>query len=342
MEKSPDAFRTISEVSEFLETPAHVLRFWESRFPQIKPVKRAGGRRYYRPADVALLQGIKRLLHEDGMTIRGVQKILREQGVKHVSGIADDTSAEEDDAALAEALAASMGPADDTPLPTREEAEAAQIIALQSALRKNEEEALTARMERSGEDNITSFPLPLRTDPAPTPSPRPVSRRPASLDDGVEDLFTRFAASRAEEDQGNDARSLAMSDSIVADSDVEEEAPMALWAEPEPEEALIQSLAEHAEAESEEDVVSDDPGVDIGAEPADDSVDEEISNQQVQPSAQVFVRAVERVSATLDFPISDLRKVNPRALSDDDRRELAELMAQALEIRMALSAPPRG
>lgn len=89
MDKSPDAFRTISEVAEYLETPAHVLRFWESRFPQIKPVKRAGGRRYYRPADVALLSGIKRLLHDDGMTIRGVQKILREQGIRHVAGLAD-------------------------------------------------------------------------------------------------------------------------------------------------------------------------------------------------------------------------------------------------------------
>ena len=87
MEKSPDAFRTISEVADHLETPAHVLRFWESRFPQIKPVKRAGGRRYYRPSDVALLTGIKHLLHDEGMTIRGVQKILREQGVRHVAGI---------------------------------------------------------------------------------------------------------------------------------------------------------------------------------------------------------------------------------------------------------------
>lgn len=86
MDKSPDAFRTISEVAEHLDTPAHVLRFWESRFPQIRPVKRAGGRRYYRPSDVALLIGIKRLLHDEGMTIRGVQKILREQGVRHVSG----------------------------------------------------------------------------------------------------------------------------------------------------------------------------------------------------------------------------------------------------------------
>jgi len=91
MDKSPDAFRTISEVADTLDTPAHVLRFWESRFPQIKPVKRAGGRRYYRPADIALLTGIKRLLHDEGLTIRGVQKILRDQGVRHVAGLTDDS-----------------------------------------------------------------------------------------------------------------------------------------------------------------------------------------------------------------------------------------------------------
>lgn len=85
--KSPDAFRTISEVADWLNTPAHVLRFWESKFSQVKPVKRAGGRRYYRPADMALLGGIKKLLHDDGMTIKGVQKILREQGIKHVSAL---------------------------------------------------------------------------------------------------------------------------------------------------------------------------------------------------------------------------------------------------------------
>jgi DNA-binding transcriptional MerR regulator len=91
MDKSPDAFRTISEVAEHLDTPAHVLRFWESRFPQIKPVKRAGGRRYYRPSDVALLSGIKRLLHDEGLTIRGVQKILRDHGVRQVAGLTDDS-----------------------------------------------------------------------------------------------------------------------------------------------------------------------------------------------------------------------------------------------------------
>jgi resuscitation-promoting factor RpfA len=103
MEKSPDAFRTISEVAEVLDTPAHVLRFWESRFPQIKPVKRAGGRRYYRPSDIALLEGIKRLLHSEGMTIRGVQKVLREQGVRHVAGLSEEPS--EEQVALEVALA---------------------------------------------------------------------------------------------------------------------------------------------------------------------------------------------------------------------------------------------
>lgn len=88
MPKSRDAFRTISEVAEWLDTPAHVLRFWESKFSQVKPVKRAGGRRYYRPADMELLGGIKRLLHDDGMTIKGVQKVLREQGVRHVAALA--------------------------------------------------------------------------------------------------------------------------------------------------------------------------------------------------------------------------------------------------------------
>lgn len=98
MSKSPDAFRTISEVAEWLGIQAHVLRFWESKFSQVKPVKRAGGRRYYRPADMLLLGGIKRLLHDDGLTIKGVQKILREQGVAHVSELSqglDETAVAE-------------------------------------------------------------------------------------------------------------------------------------------------------------------------------------------------------------------------------------------------------
>jgi DNA-binding transcriptional MerR regulator len=85
VEKSPEAFRTISEVAIELDVPQHVLRFWESRFTQIKPVKRAGGRRYYRPEDVDLLRGIRALLYSDGLTIRGVQKVLKDRGMRHVA-----------------------------------------------------------------------------------------------------------------------------------------------------------------------------------------------------------------------------------------------------------------
>ncbi|MEM7731823.1 MAG: MerR family transcriptional regulator [Pseudomonadota bacterium] len=92
MSKSADAFRTISEVAEWLDTPAHVLRFWESKFSQVKPVKRAGGRRYYRPQDMMLLGGIKKLLHDDGMTIKHVQKLLRQEGVKFVSALSSNPS----------------------------------------------------------------------------------------------------------------------------------------------------------------------------------------------------------------------------------------------------------
>src|SRR6201996_2742885 len=85
--KSAEAFRTISEVAADLDVPQHVLRFWETRFTQVKPVKRAGGRRYYRPEDVDLLRGIRALLYSDGFTIKGVQKVLRERGLRHVAEI---------------------------------------------------------------------------------------------------------------------------------------------------------------------------------------------------------------------------------------------------------------
>ena len=84
MDKSADAFRTISEVAEDLGIPKHVLRFWELKFVQIRPMKRGGGRRYYRPEDMELLRGVRHLLHRDGYTIKGVQKILREQGAEVV------------------------------------------------------------------------------------------------------------------------------------------------------------------------------------------------------------------------------------------------------------------
>ncbi len=101
MQKSADAFRTISEVADDLSLPQHVLRFWETRFPQIRPLKRAGGRRYYRPGDVVLLRTIRQLLYDDGYTIKGVQRLLKEQGAKGLNAappiVADLTTGAEFD-----------------------------------------------------------------------------------------------------------------------------------------------------------------------------------------------------------------------------------------------------
>jgi DNA-binding transcriptional MerR regulator len=137
--KSPEAFRTISEVADELALPQHVLRFWETRFTQIRPLKRGGGRRYYRPDDVDLLRGIRYLLYGEGYTIRGVQRLLREQGPRFVIGagrgnmaevyppqpedalpedeialpdpdFSDEPSAEEEDEASAPEMAPEMAP----------------------------------------------------------------------------------------------------------------------------------------------------------------------------------------------------------------------------------------
>lgn len=107
MEKSADAFRTISEAAAELDVPQHVLRFWETKFPQIKPMKRGGGRRYYRPQDIELLRAIKQLLYAEGFTIKGVQRILKERGVRAV------TTASHDGAPIATALSVSLTALDD-------------------------------------------------------------------------------------------------------------------------------------------------------------------------------------------------------------------------------------
>jgi len=111
LEKAPDAFRTISEVAEEIDVPQHVLRFWESRFTQIRPLKRGGGRRYYRPDDIDLLRGVRHLLYSEGYTIRGVQRILREEGLSFVQNVwrtgaalPADEAADEDEAESVEAL----------------------------------------------------------------------------------------------------------------------------------------------------------------------------------------------------------------------------------------------
>ena len=141
MKKSPEAFRTISEVAETLDVPPHVLRFWETRFTQIKPVKRGGGRRYYRPEDVNLLRGIKGLLYDEGMTIKGAQKILREKGVRHVIGLGTLP--------------------DGAPSPSRPGAE-------------------SGGQTRQAETRAASPKRRSRRHPRPSPDRRPISSRPPS------------------------------------------------------------------------------------------------------------------------------------------------------------------
>lgn len=151
MSKSPEAFRTISEVAEVLDVPPHVLRFWETRFTQVKPVKRGGGRRYYRPEDVRLLRGIRGLLYDEGMTIKGVQKILRERGIRHVIGIGTEPGTEggfetaaELEAAAREiadlaALEAAAGDADTDDADAQAFAEAEAVFAAQDAFAEDDE-----------------------------------------------------------------------------------------------------------------------------------------------------------------------------------------------------------
>ena len=132
MDKGPDAFRTISEVADDLDLPQHVLRFWETRFSQIKPLKRGGGRRYYRPSDVDLLKGIRHLLYEEGYTIKGVQKILKQNGVQFAIAIGGgDMSALEEMSKRTSAAAKKQAAAESQPATTpaaREPAEADVLV----------------------------------------------------------------------------------------------------------------------------------------------------------------------------------------------------------------------
>lgn len=195
MAKSPDAFRTISEVADWLGVQAHVLRFWESKFTQVKPIKRAGGRRYYRPADMLLLGGIKKLLHDDGLTIKGVQKILREQGMSHVAdqsqALDDLTMAVIEGSTASEAPKAAAEPApetvavDDTPDETGEalQTETSSIEAEEDADDTSapapEIEALLSDDTEEDEAEIVPEAEP---DPAPEAPPEPdVTPEPTPL-----------------------------------------------------------------------------------------------------------------------------------------------------------------
>ena len=163
MSKSADAFRTISEVADWLGIPAHVLRFWESKFTQVKPVKRAGGRRYYRPADMQLLGGIRKLLHDEGMTIKGVQKIMREQGVKHVMALSPQMDAQENSAM--DEVTLEVAP--------QVEEERGQVLSFGRSGAENAEADNAARPQEPP-DQTPEDATPAEGKPATKPDPKPV------------------------------------------------------------------------------------------------------------------------------------------------------------------------
>ncbi len=166
LDKAPDAFRTISEVAQDLDIPQHVLRFWETRFSQIKPMKRSGGRRYYRPDDVDLLKGIRRLLYGEGYTIRGVQRILKEHGIKSVQGLAD-SSAAVSFGAIEDAIGQSL-------METEEEPEIRGVADTDDDdFQGEEEEGIDFRFaEIDDEEILTTF----RKGPADRAGPNPADR----------------------------------------------------------------------------------------------------------------------------------------------------------------------
>lgn len=202
MPKSPDAFRTISEVADWLGIQAHVLRFWESKFTQVKPIKRAGGRRYYRPADMLLLGGIKRMLHDDGMTIKGVQKVLREEGMNHVSSLSapldelTQADFDDDDATLIDAVAAEPEQPQSVVLPFEPTRAANQDNETPPALTETTPEAVVPK-DPVQDQPETSTPKDAST---PLEPEAPVDDAPAAPEDAVDDTPELAASTSAGED----------------------------------------------------------------------------------------------------------------------------------------------
>ena len=159
-DKKPQAFRTIREVADWLGVEAHVLRFWESKFSQIKPVKRAGGRRYYRPADMALIGGIKVLLHDQGLTIRGVQKIIREEGVAYVSSLSPAIDGEEMDQAGILELTAAETATDPAPAEEETTRTGTGFVDIEALAAAPEEEPAPSEPEPAPIPAVEDYPAP--------------------------------------------------------------------------------------------------------------------------------------------------------------------------------------
>lgn len=182
MEKGPDAFRTISEVADDLDLPQHVLRFWETRFTQIKPMKRGGGRRYYRPDDVDLLRGIRHLLYGEGYTIRGVQQILKDQGLRHVQTIG--RSAETEPARLRDVDYTEDATEEQTASASASSGFRGGVVSFVPPARvRPEPETPRQEMPRTLEPRIVEVPRP----------PVPQQQVPSYEDDGPAIPFRRFS-----------------------------------------------------------------------------------------------------------------------------------------------------
>lgn len=315
MSKSRDAFRTISEVSEWLETPAHVLRFWESKFTQVKPVKRAGGRRYYRPADMELLGGIKKLLHDDGMTIKGVQKILREQGVRHVSAMSMPVDPEDQ--------------IEDAPFIEAEESTESSVVAFRREPEPQAEDVVA--------DAPMDDPLPptepvapdMTPEPAEAPAPEVVPSEPQmSAPATAPDAAAEPAAPDAPSDE--DPETMADEDQTVftfddtelsgEDDSVIDDAPDTL-AEDTP---VFDTAAEPVTLENEEPLIA--PLPDIASLPTDDGLPEPEAPSDIAPeTAAPAVAADTPDTDALPFDLSDTPdgdEPGENIFADDDLAEV--------------------
>ncbi len=235
MAKSAEAFRTISEVADWLGLQTHVLRFWESKFSHVRPVKRAGGRRYYRPSDMLLLGGIRKLLHDDGLTIKGVQKILREEGVAFVADLSkpldDLTAAQIDDA---------LHPKSDEPVnllaPEPEEAEPVATPATEEAVEAEPAQVFEPSATEADAPEDDAPPLAASAE-APTAETPPVE--PAPIDTGAglfsaEEAPIQTAPEQDLQPVAHNAEPEVLEPSITESVPAEPEPSEHIAAEPEP------------------------------------------------------------------------------------------------------------
>jgi DNA-binding transcriptional MerR regulator len=204
VEKAPDAFRTISEVADDLDLPQHVLRFWETRFQQIKPLKRGGGRRYYRPDDIDLLRGIRHLLYGEGYTIRGAQRILKDHGIKFVQHVWKPGAAQPSRGVAAPVEVAEAEVEADTPEPVAarpahgsgrrgdtDPAHRRLFGLLPSFLSGTLDEERLAESRRVDDEALAStpmIPLTMRSEPPPAPKPALSGEGLAKLRDTLNEL----------------------------------------------------------------------------------------------------------------------------------------------------------